>query len=602
MYRGTFNGCVLGVPFGAVLNSTPRIAARVPPRGRASTLGALLLAAFTTAVLVCWPDAAHAQAGGYFYLDRAQLSGAPEDGFMVWRPYVAKETLFYGTAALGYSHNPLRDDTVTANPSVEDDIDNPVQGQLAMYLLVGTQVARRVTAGISLPITWLTLYGDDPAGEGVGRGGIGDVHTALNDLRLDARVRLWETDNRQVTLGAGGALWAPTGSRTGFTGDGRATGYLYAAGEINFNKFFLSGNLGPQFRPARSIGGEEGALYIGSELRWAFGAYLPMRDGKVRLGGELWGTTGVEGVGPDNRNSFFALRNTTLEWLAQARFVLDPRERFYASGGFGTRLSAGYGASDFRILGSIGTYLTLFDFEGKSPPRKINIVPDVDDYDLDTDGDGYPDSIDQCPTLKEDGQPPNPTDGCPAGSDRDGDGIPDSEDQCPDQAEDKDGVQDQDGCPEDDADNDGIPDVQDKCPLEPGPRSSVAEKNGCPSLTRVGDDGQVTLLQPIEFEFGKAQIKAVSFPILDEVVTLLKARPSMRLGVYGHTDNKGTAERNLQLSKERAAACLNYLVSKGIARNRLESEGYGLTRPIADNDTDEGRARNRRVEFKILAE
>ena len=577
------------------------IAPRTSALNQGLLLRVILCTALALAALVSAPSLARAQAG-YFYLDRAQLSGAPEDGFMVWRPYMGKETLFYGTAALGYSHNPLRNDTVTDNPSVEDEIDNPVQGQLAMYLSVGTQIARRLSLGLTFPITWLNIYGDDPAGAGVGSGGIGDFPVAVNDLRFDARVRTWETDNRQVSFAVGGAFWAPTGNRTAFTSDGIVTGYLYAASEIDFGKFFLSGNLGPQFRPERSIGGDEGALFLGSELRWAFGAYLPMREGKVRLGGELWGSTGIEGVGPDSRNSFFTMRNTTIEWLAQARFVLDERKRLFANAGFGTRLSAGYGAADFRLLGSIGTYLTLFDFEGKSPPRKLNIVPDVNDYDIDTDGDGFPDSIDNCPTIKEDGKPPNPSDGCPAGSDRDGDGIPDAEDQCPDKAEDKDGVQDKDGCPEVDADNDQIPDVQDKCPTEPGPRQQVAEKNGCPSLTKRGDDGQITLLQPIEFEFGKAAIKPVSYPILDEVVTLMKARPSMRLGVYGHTDNKGTAERNLQLSKERAAACLNYLAGKGIARNRIESEGFGLTKPIADNNTEEGRARNRRVQFQILAE
>jgi len=70
----------------------------------------------------------------------------------------------------------------------------------------------------------------------------------------------------------------------------------------------------------------------------------------------------------------------------------------------------------------------------------------------------------------------------------------------------------------------------------------------------MGSDGSVQLLKPIEFETGRATIKPVSFPILDEVLDLLKSRPSMRLGVYGHTDSKGTAPNNLRLSKERAAA------------------------------------------------
>lgn len=542
---------------------------------------------------------ANAQAG-YFQLDRAQISGAPDDGFMVWRPVGAAENRIYVNGALGYSHNPLRNETVTDNPVVEQHIDNPVQGQFITYLSGGAQLLKRLTFGLTLPINLLNIYGDDPQAENVGAGGIGDTPVSVGDLRLDVRVKTWETDSEWLKFGLGAALFAPTGSRNGFSSDGVTSGYLYAASELDFGKFFLSGNLGPHFRPQGSIGGSEGTLYLASDLRWAFGAYLPLREGKVRLGGELWGTTGISSVNDENK--FFAGANTALEWLAQGRFTIDPRQRVYVQVGAGTRLSTGYGATDFRILGSIGTYTTLLDIKAKSPARKVTITPDVDDYDRDTDGDGYPDSVDACPTEKEDGKPPQATDGCPGGSDRDGDGIPDVDDQCPDKAEDKDKIQDEDGCPEDDADSDGIPDVQDKCPTEPGKRSPIAEKFGCPSLIERGEDGTVQLLKPIEFETGRATIKPVSFPILDEVLDLMKSRPSMKLGVYGHTDSKGFPGNNLKLSKERAAAVRKYLEGKGIATTRLSSEGFGQTKPVTTNDTDEGRAKNRRVEFKILAE
>jgi outer membrane protein OmpA-like peptidoglycan-associated protein len=279
---------------------------------------------------------------------------------------------------------------------------------------------------------------------------------------------------------------------------------------------------------------------------------------------------------------------------------LDQKQRVWAMGGFGTRTFAGYGAPDFRVLASIGIYTTIKDMEPGSPPPAIRVMPDVDDYERDTDKDGYPDSIDKCINDPEDGKKPAPSDGCPAASDRDNDGIPDSSDDCPDVPEDKDGVQDKDGCPETDADSDQIPDAQDKCPTEPGPRSNIAEKNGCPLIRKEGDE--IAILEPIEFEFGKAVIKPVSYPILDEVVKVMKSSPKMRLGVYGHTDNRGAMDLNMRLSKERARACMNYLGSKGIAQNRLTSEGFGPNKPVADNNTDAGRAKNRRVEFKILAE
>ena len=519
---------------------------------------------------------------------------------MVWRPYLAEKTRFYANAVLGYSHNPLRSDTVTADPLTESRIDNPVQGQFITYLSAGTEIANRLSINLMLPITVYQITGNDPAVGDVGSGGLSDTHVALNDLRLDARVRTYESDNHLLRVGGGAAVWLPTGANGAFGGDGQTTGYLYGSAEFNFGKFFLAGNLGPQFKPELSIGGRNGALNIASEIRYSGGLYLPLRDGRVRLGGELWGTTGLTESG--GQGTFMTVRNTDFEWLAQVRYVLDERSRWYAEGGFGTRLAAGYGAPDFRMLVGIGHYLTLLDFEGKSPPRKVKVITSTAaDYDIDSDGDGYPDAVDKCPQDKEDGKPPEPSDGCPVASDRDGDGIPDSADQCPDKAEDKDGIQDDDGCPEDDVDNDGVPDAQDKCPTQPGPRSSVAEKNGCPSLTRVGGDGEVELLQPIEFETGRAVIKPGSYPILDEVVTLMKARGSIKMGVYGHTDSRGIAAMNMKLSGERAAAVMAYLVSHGIAASRLQSQGFGQTKPIADNATDVGRSKNRRVEFKILS-
>lgn len=562
-------------------------------------LSATALATLVFALLLLVSVRAEAQSDN-FYLDRAQLSGAPDDGFMVFRPYVSEQTRFYGTGALGFSLNPLRKNTVTDDAAVRRRIDNLVQAQFITYLMAGAQIKQLATFSLSLPVAVYQLTGDDPAGEGVGGGGLSDNPVAAHDARLDARLRYHQSADRKLRLGAGAAFFVPTGNAEGFAGDGQVTGWLFANGELDFGRFFGVGMLGPHFRPQRSIGGDAGDLFLASELRYAIGAYMPIRGGTVRLGAELWGQVGIGESGGES--TFFTGKNTQLEWLAQARFLFDADDRMYANLGAGTRLAPGYGGADLRVLGSIGYYLTLEDTRPKAPARKIEIIPDADDYDRDTDGDGYPDSVDKCPTIKEDGKPPDPTDGCPIDADRDGDGIPDTQDQCPDEPEDKDGVEDKDGCPEEDVDNDGIPDGEDRCPTEPGPRSSDAEKNGCPQLTRIDPDGSVTLLEPIQFEYNKATIKPVSFPILDEVVTLMKSRPSLRIGVYGHTDSQGGHDYNVRLSKNRAASVMRYLVSAGVAANRLESEGFGPDKPLASNDTEQGRAKNRRVEFKILGD
>ncbi len=544
------------------------------------------------------PRQAAAQSG-YFYLDRAQISGAPDDGFMVFRPYAGKGTRLYGNLALGYAQGPLRADTVTANPQLQNTIDNPMRGQFIAYGSAGVQLLGRVGVSVTLPISIYNITGGDPGAYGVGAGGIDDQKTALHDTRIDARVKTFETDDGAARFGGGFALFAPSGNPFAFASDDQVTGWLFGSAEFNLEGLQLSGQIGPHFRPERSIGGENGALFVGTELRWAFGAYVPMREGTLRVGGELFGSTGLDGsVGHNDTNTIFSGRNTALEWLAQARFQITELPGVYVNAGGGTRLSIGYGAPDFRLLVSVGKTIELTKSNASAPPPRVRVSV-AEHVDLDSDGDGYPDAIDKCPNQKEDGKLPDRTDGCPT-SDRDGDGIADQLDRCPDQAEDKDQIQDDDGCPEEDADRDGVPDVEDRCPSEPGPRNDDPEKSGCPTLTRLSESGEVELLQAIQFETGRAVIKPASYPILDEVVTLLKARDDLRIGVYGHTDNRGSLALNTRLSKERAAACMKYLVDKGIAPSRLESDGFGPSKPIDDNATEAGRARNRRVEFKVL--
>lgn len=535
-----------------------------------------------------------------FYLDRLQVSGAPNDGFAVFRPKMYPETRYYAFGALGYSYNPLRAESAV-DPVTAQNIENPVKGQLTAYLVVGTEIANRLGFNIVLPVLLYGQYGSNSARDV----GVGNDKTAIHDMRFDARFRAYESDNHRLRLGLNAAIFAPTGDSAGaFAGDNSTTAWVFGSGELDFEKFFIAANLGPHFKPMNGIyNTQTGELAIGSELRWSIGAYVPLRDDRIRLGIEFFGTTGIQTVNNGNlagsQNTFLSERNTSAEWLAQSRFLLDKKGNWIAMAGVGTRMAGGYGAPDLRVLASLGYWFTISDKLPKSAAPKYQI-DQVDEKVSDRDGDGFPDDIDKCPDLKEDGKPPHPSDGCPADADRDGDGIPDSEDACPDVPEDKDGIQDEDGCPETDADNDGVPDGEDRCPTVPGKASKIAEKNGCPSLISFNDDGEIRLLEPIQFETGKSIIKAVSFPILDEVVSLMNSRKDLKVGVYGHTDSVGSDEMNMQLSKDRAASCVRYLVNHGITATRLQSEGFGETKPIADNNTVEGRAKNRRTEFKVL--
>jgi len=101
----------------------------------------------------------------------------------------------------------------------------------------------------------------------------------------------------------------------------------------------------------------------------------------------------------------------------------------------------------------------------------------------------------------------------------------------------------------------------------------------------------------INFDTGKADIKPESYKIIDQIVQMMKDNPDLKISIEGHTDNVGTAQFNQTLSENRAKAVMNAIIAKGIDKSRLSSKGWGATKPIADNKTEEGRAKNRRVEI-----
>jgi OOP family OmpA-OmpF porin len=114
-------------------------------------------------------------------------------------------------------------------------------------------------------------------------------------------------------------------------------------------------------------------------------------------------------------------------------------------------------------------------------------------------------------------------------------------------------------------------------------------------------EAQTIVLQNVNFEFNKATLTADSQSVLNDVATGLKSDPNMKVEIAGHTDSKGSDAYNQKLSQNRANSVKAYLVSQGVPATRLVAKGYGEKSPVATNDTDEGRAQNRRVEFRVLA-
>lgn len=112
--------------------------------------------------------------------------------------------------------------------------------------------------------------------------------------------------------------------------------------------------------------------------------------------------------------------------------------------------------------------------------------------------------------------------------------------------------------------------------------------------------GESIVLNNVFFETAQSKLKSSSKLELDRLTKILKENPRMQVEIAGHTDNVGSEEYNLELSTERAKAVYNYLIQAGIDKNRMTYRGYGYSKPIADNDTEEGRAKNRRTEFTII--
>ena len=226
----------------------------------------------------------------------------------------------------------------------------------------------------------------------------------------------------------------------------------------------------------------------------------------------------------------------------------------------------------------------VVDSKDKCPETPAGTKVNETGCELDSDNDGVADSQDKCPETPA-GAKVNET-GCELDSDNDG--VVDSKDNCPNPAAGS--KVDETGC-EPDGDADGVSDATDLCPNSKA--GAKVDATGC------SKEATITL-EGVTFETGSAQLTPDSLNVLDRVASSLKTNSGLRVEVAGHTDSSGNDMLNQELSQSRAEAVVDYLVSTGIARDRLEAKGYGETKPIAENSTAQGRAKNRRVELKRL--
>jgi outer membrane protein OmpA-like peptidoglycan-associated protein len=587
----------------------------------AVTLGALIL-----------PVSAFAQTFNKgFALDRFDPANRGSDWFGI-------ESLSFSNSrspALGltldYAHQPL-----VLRTSKGEQVHDIVGDQLFLHLGAAFTVADDLNLGINLPIA-LVNDGNDPivvngASYALNRG------ATLGDLRLGAQYRLFGGERDAVRGAFGVNLHLPTGSRSGMTGDN-----------------------GVRFTPVLQLAGDAGVLAYAGSAGWkihsrhgnyagrAFGSDLELRaavgiwavPNALLLGPELYASTPVS----DGGDGFFKKHTTAVELMLGAHVALSDEWR--AGLGAGPGIGRGMGSPEVRLLASLEwapagkpaeptdrDHDGVQDAQDACPDQagspnadpKLNGCPV-----LDRDQDGIKDAEDACPDQAGPANADPKLNGCP---DRDGDGVLDNEDACPDEPgspnsdrrlngcrpsdRDGDGIDDRidacpdqrgeassdrakNGCPvaEADDDGDGIPNSADACPDKAGPKSSDPTKNGCP-LAKV-EAGQIAILEQVQFVTGSAEILAASDDLLEAVKKILVDHPEItKVAIEGHTDNRGGKDLNRGLSRQRAVAVQNWLVKHGIAGERLSAAGYGQDRPLADNDTDAGRQKNRRVEFHIV--
>ena len=490
------------------------------------------------------------------------------------------------------------DDPLVLTNFYDEQVASVVSRQLTGNLVGAVGIADLVEIGVDIPLIFLqegdeVLYPfniDAPdAGFGIG------------DIRIIPKVMLLGPDDLFVPQGPSLALLVdvhlPTGDLDSYQG-----GEFRAQPEVAFDylfneKYRLGAVLGYAIRPDETVLNVES----GDALTWSIAASIQVAE-SLDLVPTIFGDLYLAASDLD-------LEEAPMEAVLGLKW--EPLEGFLLEAGGAAGVIRGIGTPDYRLfLGLAYSDVPHPDTDGDGISDKEDECPEVredfDDFqdedgcpDTDNDNDGRLDVVDNCPMVPEDHDGFEDEDGCPD-PDNDGDGILDGDDGCPMEPEDVDTFEDDDGCPDPDNDEDGILDVDDACPLEPETFNGITDEDGCPDMVLLTCTA-IELGDRVYFETAMDIIQERSFGLLNAVAEVLIANPDVIFArIDGHTDSRATDEYNLDLSQRRAMAVLRYLVDHGVEETRLAARGYGESQPIADNDTEEGRALNRRVEFIVL--
>ncbi len=542
-------------------------------------------------------------------LDAFRPTETADDGFAVRSSSVLEHLVLEGQVMADYANDPLVYELELGDPDSET-------ARVVAHELVGSAVISlglfdrlMVFAGGSLV---LLMKGDDASGlTGVAPAdGFG-----LGDVFAGGRLRLVGGGRDGFGLALQAAMTAPLSridDDQAYRGEDTVTFLPSLVADYRSGPLRVAFNVGARVRANETIAGN---TTIGDELNYGLGIIYGLVPDTFDLHVEAHGKTSIQ--------DFFDREASPFEVLAGARY--HDASGFTGGVAAGPGLVRGFGAPDVRLIATLGYRGSLARDE--APAQEEEEEPEPAQERVDTDRDGIFDDLDRCPTDPEDRDEFRDEDGCPD-RDNDEDLVLDVDDGAPNDPEDRDGFEDTDGVPDPDNDGDTILDAEDRCPLEPG----VAEFQGCPNPDRDGDtvpnvtdncpdepgpprnngcrerqrvvieQDRIRILDAVYFATGSDVILRRSFRLLDNVASVLAQHPEIaRVRVEGHTDSRGEHDYNVQLSQRRAESVVRYLVTKGIAAERLEARGFGPDRPVVPNARRASEhAQNRRVEFNIV--
>ncbi|MCP4676263.1 MAG: OmpA family protein [Deltaproteobacteria bacterium] len=618
---------------------------------------ALLLASWSSAAQGILRDA---PADTSFSINLFVPSPGPLNFFAVESPEIGDDMMPSVGLMLSYQHRPFVLLNCTESDCSDDSNTIDAVANFATADIMGSfNFLKYFQVGLAVPMT--IMHGEGFLDEGT-QAGTGDSYTSfvLGDVRIHLKARIIGKDKEDGPSLAFAII--PTLPLGGWTGMGQskdvenkgAHGYgsdgflTVVAPKVMFGYRFgslRSGvSIGALWRQEHEILSTEvgPALTYGGAVGYAI---IP----EVEIIAELYGNKLLTSA------NFSDSESAPLLFLGGGRFrVKDFIFNLAAGGG----IISGIGVPQFQVIAG-ATWapekeepveefvINEFDIDGDGIDNDSDECPenpeDRDEFqdedgcpDNDNDNDGIQDGYDSCPMQPEDKDGFRDDDGCPD-LDHDEDGILEADDKCPDQAEDFDEFEDADGCPEPDNDKDGLEDGDDFCPNEAEDIDEYEDKDGCPDLDNDADgvadrkdkcpneaetlngfkddDGcpdkgkalvvvtedRIELMEMVQFKTGSDKLKGKkSFEILDIVASILLDNTAIRVSIEGHTDSKGNATKNRDLSKRRSESVKRYLIGKSVEEHRLETVGWGPDKPIEDNKTRKGRAANRRVEFIVI--